>query len=415
MRRISLGGGAGRGVLALMTGTIGAQIVTFLALPFLSRVFTPEDFGFYSLVIAIAGVIAPAATLRLESAAMLPKENEIVRALVWVAITSVLIISLFTIFIMQVMSNLKYAELDKYQLASVWVGAFVFTGALYSLFSQLALRNRAYGLVARRSFARSVVMVVTQLSLGFSARISSGLLIGGLVGQLAGLVTMIRTTRDFTRLPKRAHVWPAIKRYWRFPVVFTPSAVLNALGLQAPLVFFTALFGLAYAGQLGMAERIVAIPVTLIGAAVGQVLDAEITKRMREGQGGLRRSYLKYSGLLAAAGLVVAVLGLTLGGLIVPWLLGEQWMLAGVAVQVLAVTSGIRLVASPLSKFMIILQKSFANTVLDLLRVVLMISAMIAVSQSGLGFVPALWVVYSALSVTYVITWFYGLLAVKSR
>lgn len=415
MRKLSFGGDSRRGALALITGTIGAQVVVFLALPFLSRIFTPEDFGFYVFVMALAGIISPAATLRLESAAMLPKETETVRALVWVAFVAVLVISVLSSVTVQILTINGIADLGKYPSAAVWVGTYILTNSLFALLSQLALRNQEYVLVAKRTFTRASVMVVAQLGLGSVLRLSTGLLYGGVAGQLAGMLTMIRTTRNFTRLPQRGHMWLALKRYWRFPIIFAPSAVLNSLGLQAPLLYFTAIFGLAFAGQLGMAERIVAIPITLIGAAVSQVIDAEITKRLREDHGGLLNSYLKFSSVLAIAGAIVALLGLSLGNLVIPWLLGEKWAIAGTVVQVLALTSGIRLVASPLSKFIVILQKSLANTLLDIMRVGLMVLAMTYVATTSMAFVPALWLVYSTLSLTYLVTWFYGLWAVRGR
>lgn len=398
-----------------MTGTAGGQIVTIAALPLLSRLYSPEQFGHYSFVLALAGVAASVATLRLDGAAMLPSETRQVRALVWLSLGSAVMISLLFSLSLHVLAGWEAFGLHQYPLLSVWVGCFTLSSALFGLFSQLSLRKRQYGLVARRSFLRSFVSAIGQITLGSATKLTGGLLIGGLAGQLAGIASMVRSTREFTSLPRRHELIPALRQYWRFPAVFAPSALLNTFGLQAPLIFITAYFGVAAGGQLGIAERVVAIPVTLVGTAVGQVIEAEVAKHTREGGSGLGRIYLRFSLLLSAVGACVALCGMALGAYAVPWAFGEAWTLAGAVVQIIAVNAGVRMVVGPLSKFLIVLQQSLAVTALDVFRVVMMGVAMWMVLSGGLSLIPALWLIYSSLTLTYIVTWIYGLWIVGKR
>jgi len=406
---------AGRGIVALLTGSIGAQIVTLAALPILSRLFTPLEFGYFSLVMAYSGIIAPAAALRLETAVMLPERVEQVRALTRAGLVSIFTISVLVTAALEGLLLIGASGVGESPLFPVWVGAYILTTSLFMFLGQLALRKREYSLVARRSLLQAVVASVMQVLLGLWRKIPDGLLLGGLLGRSAGIAVLLKHTREFLRKPPRGGARQALREYWRFPVIFTPSIILNSLGLLAPLIYLTAVFGVTAAGQIGMAEKIVAVPVTVIGAAVGQAVDAEVSRAIRDRVTDHSRFYLRLTIFLGSIGALVAVVGGTLGGIVIPLILGEKWQLAGQIVQILSITSAVRLVATPLAKFIVLLQKSFANSTLDITRVVLVAAAMFTCTTLKLDLISSVWIIYSALTVTYVATWLYGLALVYRR
>tara|TARA_R110002020_G_scaffold151687_1_gene328778 strand:+ start:7940 stop:8446 length:507 start_codon:yes stop_codon:yes gene_type:complete len=164
-----------------------------------------------------------------------------------------------------------------------------------------------------------------------------------------------------------------------------------------------------------MAERVVGIPLTLIGGAVSQVIDAEVSRVIREKSGHLTNGYVRTSLALGGLGLISAAAFGLLGPIILPAVLGEEWQVAGELVQILAITSAIRLLASPLSKYILLLQAYLANIILDVSRIVLVATSIAAASILGLNFSAAAWLIYSALSATYLLTWIYGLFLVRAR
>lgn len=402
-------GKAGRGFAFLMSGTVAAQAVSLLVLPFLSRLYPPSDFGIFSFVLALTAVLAPIAGLRLETAAMLPPGADGVRAIVRVCLTSIVVFAVGTVIVIEAIRAAGWIDPgENYPFLGVWVGGLVLLTALFSLMSQLALRDHRYGSVAARTLLQSTGTAVSQLGLAFVLRNATGLLTGHAIGRAVGIVPLWRETRQYFGAVgpgAQGEVW---RSYWRFPAVFTPSALLNALGTQAPVIFVVAWFGAADGGQVGMADRIAGLPLVLVGAAAGQVLEAEVARRLREGAHGMRSIYLRVSAMLGGVGLIAGLGFGLLGEWLIPILLGEQWHDAGVAVQIMAAAAAIRLVGSPLSKFILLYQRSLANTILDLLRVLLVGGAFAATMLLSLGLFPALWAIYSALGVTYLMTWMYG-------
>ena len=64
-----------RSVATLTLGTAFAQALSVAAMPLLTRLYTPADFGFLAVFMAISGVVATAVTLRYETA-VLPAKTE---------------------------------------------------------------------------------------------------------------------------------------------------------------------------------------------------------------------------------------------------------------------------------------------------------------------------------------------------
>lgn len=65
----------GLDVLKLVSGTVIAQILSTLASPFISRLFTPEAFGVFALFSSIVGILAAVFTLEYKLAIILPKQD----------------------------------------------------------------------------------------------------------------------------------------------------------------------------------------------------------------------------------------------------------------------------------------------------------------------------------------------------
>lgn len=398
-------------IATVLGGVVGAQIITIGILPILSRIYSPESFGTFSLLLAISAVVAPAAGLRLEIAAMLPSTPNEVRAVVWNSLIAILISSSLATIVASVISATGGALVPANGHFSLYLGLTVALTGTFTLLSQLALREKDYRLVARRSLLQAGVTSVTQFAMSFLSFVSQGLILGHLLGRLAGIGSMAKAVSTHLRWPTRGSLLPALKKYWKFPAIFTPSALMNSLGLQLPLIFVTFWYGIGDGGQVGMAERIVGVPVTMVASAIGQVIDARVSESIRAARSDLFAIYVRLSLSLGFLGLLTAVgLGL-LGPFLIPIVLGEEWRFAGTAVQVLAVTSGVRIVATPLSKFLLLMEKAVASATLDILRVLLVSAAVTLVTLRSLDIVEALWLVYSSLTLTYLATWAYGLLA----
>ena len=63
-------------VLTLASGTAVSQLITIVAIPLISRLFDPDEFGVAALFLSIVTLLSVVATLRFEKAIVLPKSDD---------------------------------------------------------------------------------------------------------------------------------------------------------------------------------------------------------------------------------------------------------------------------------------------------------------------------------------------------
>jgi O-antigen/teichoic acid export membrane protein len=197
----------------------------------------------------------------------------------------------------------------------------------------------------------------------------------------------------------------ALKRHWRFPLVFMPSALLNVLGSQLPLLLVARAYGAEIAGNLAQAVTFGAIPAALLGTAVSSVVMAEMAARVRSGELNQRQRYLRVSKALAPLGLAW-LLGLVLvAPSLLPIVLGSDWQLAGQFAAALSIAASLGLVVSPLTVVLLLYERSALNVGLDLLRVLVVAASGIALWRLGYPPVLCVFAMAATIGIVYIITW----------
>ncbi len=407
-------GGARRGVVAIIVGTLAGQLILAASTPILSRLYPPASYGVFSVILAVASTVAPVATLKFESAVLLPKQIDTARRLLRLSVASALLVSVITGLVIALFPALTSAQLASLPFTIFWTFAMVFTTALYSILSQTALRARNYSVVATRSVTQAAGMAGGQLVLNLATRGPMGLLGGYLIGRCIGFWALVKASKEvFARpAPARGAYRAVAREYWRFPIVFTPSALLNTLGTQLPLLVIVGWFGAASAGELGIAQRLVFIPASLIGVPMGQVFAAEMAQKLRAGGTGLVRIYLHTSLNLTYLAVLVTVLLLFVAPWLLPIFLGHGWEQSGLFAQAMAISVGLGFVVSPVSTVFTLFQRSLPSIIVDGARVVLILGGIGLAAALRTDVVGTAWLLYGALAINYLVTWAYGLVVV---
>lgn len=400
-----------KGALTLILGTALGQLITLGVTPLLARMYSSEDFGYLSLVLSAASIVTPAAALRLESALMLPRSARNATALLGIGTFSAVCLSVLAAAILQVLFSFGVlTNMARLPWFSLWVAAIVFLTAVFTLLSQFALRRHRYGAVARRGIYQSTLAAGAQVGFGLIGASAGGLIGGYALGRLAGIAPLAVVLRGEVQPFRRIDAWRVLRRYWRFPVLFAPSAILNAAGLVLPLLFVGAWFSVSDAGQWAMADRILAAPLVLVATAVGQVVEAHMSETLREARGGLGRYYLAVSGVLLLIAIAMVGIIVFAGPWALPVLLGPGWETATDVMIAMTPLIATRLIASPMSKILVVMQSSGWTLGLDILRVVLVLAAIFFVTASQLDLIEAAWCFSFVLGAVYVVTWGVGLL-----
>lgn len=408
--------GARRGFLALVSGTAAGQGLAILAAPVLSRLYSPSAFGVFIFILTISGILAVVASLRLDYAipltSSLDEARNLTRASMWSsAIVGALTLAGVVVFDGPLSSFAGFEFLPW----GLWLPLLVTLTAVFNILSQAALRSRKYGAVARRTVIQGVGTVVGQLGAAIVSRSPGGLLSGQLLGRSLGIVALARTSKTLLRRADEETPRATMRRYWRFPVVFAPSALINTLGASLPLLVVASRYGVHEAGLLGLTQRLAAVPAALVGVAVGQVFSAEISARIRNGQSHNRDLFLRTAYRLGVLGFVITVGLFTIAPWLLPVALGHRWAGSGGYAEATALVVGVGFVISPLSFVFLAYERVRSLALLDILRVGLVLGPGLLCYELGLSPITAVWAMSAGQLVTYAITWFVALRIVTQR
>jgi len=346
------GGAFARSVVTLASGTAIAQLLLALALPVLARLYTPADYGALAVYSSTLTVLVVVASLRYEVAIPLPEDDATAASLLVLTFILLAVMTALVSLVVWLASDafvaaVKVPTLRPYR----WLFPIGFLGAgTYQALSYWAIRRGAFTRVARTKLSQGVGQVVTQIALGLARAGAPGLLVGDVVGRVAGgggLALLALRDRPAARVT-RASLVAAAARYRRFPLFTTWSGLLNIGSLQLPSILFAASFGAAAAGLYALSYKMLVLPTMLVAQAVGQVFLSRAATTSREPE-RLRQLTERTALVLFACGLPVFA-ALALGGpQLFAVVMGSRWEQAGRYAQVLAPWFVVWLVSNPLS------------------------------------------------------------------
>lgn len=205
----------------------------------------------------------------------------------------------------------------------------------------------------------------------------------------------------------------AARRYQKFPLVATPSAILNILGTSTALVFLTRCFGPAQAGLFLLGQRLAGSPLSLIGNSVSQVFYSDLAAHKDDYRRNLRR-FRKLSGYLAVAGLLSASVLLTAPC----WagaLFGPEWSPLGWLTAALVPMLVARLIASPLGHAYYVYSKQHLLLILDCARLAMIVATFSLGAILGFSFLFTVSLFSFSMALLYLAYWVLLLLLLGSR
>jgi len=338
-----------RGVSVLVGGTASAQILLVLAAPILTRLYTPEDFGLLAVYAGMLALIGVIASLRYELAIPLP-EDDVEAANVAILSLLLVVISTALTAVLALMLGTPIAELLGVPLLSNYLWLLpvgVFLSGAYTVFNYWSVRTKCFSIIARTKLSQAIATLAVQLATFKFGGI--GLLLGQVAGQSVGTTTLARPALAMLAFKKIS--WNGVKkvarRYRRFPIFSTWEGLFNVSSHQLGTVGIAFFFGVGVAGIYALAHRVLSLPMSLIGGAIGQVFFSSAANASRDGGLGLLFSDLHSK--LAHIGLPLAFLLIMVGPELFGKAFGADWRQAGEFARYMAPWLYLQFISSPLS------------------------------------------------------------------
>lgn len=410
-----------RNVLLMSSATSLGQLLVIAAAPILTRLFSPEDFGVLGVYASILGIVSVVASLRYEQAIPLPKSDAVAANVLVAALYFALLISLVTgiaiFFFKTRIAELVGLSGHEYTLYLIPVGVLL-VGAFQCL-SNWAIRKEAFPAIAQTTLMQGGGSVATQLAAGIVGAGAPGLVIGQIVGQVAGLGRLARLLVNDPGRPIKSvstrNLKRVIGRYRSFPIVFTWSALLNSIGLMGPTILLAAFYGATVVGWYALVQRILGVPTSLLGRAVTNAFFSESARLAREDPPELGRLFLSVLKNLTLMG-VVTIVPL---GLISPWLFpfvfGDNWTTAGRYAMILTPMILLQFLTSPFGVILAVLERKDLAMIREIGRVLLVGAALFYANEQNFDPEQAIVLLSIAGILSYLLHLFVSWRAIRQR
>jgi O-antigen/teichoic acid export membrane protein len=370
-----------RNVATLMTGTVLAQALTVLTSPILTRIYSPGDYGILSLFISIMAMLAIIACWRYELAIVLPeKDDDAVNLLVLSILISlgmgILTLIIVAIFHQQIADLLNAPEL------SIWLWFLplsLLLAGLFQAFNYWSTRRKQFGRLAVRQVTQSTVSVATQITAGLIKPAAGGLIGGSVLGQLAATSQLgWQIFREDGRLIldkcKHFNMKEQAVKYKNFPIYSSWSALLNSLSAMLPSLMLGYFFSTAVVGYYALGQKILSLPMGIVGNSIAQVFFPRAADARREGN--LDKLAMNTFNKLLNLGLVPILLISLVAPDLFYFVFGSNWLIAGDYVRWLSPWFLFVFIASPISTLYDVLGRQrdglIFNTLLLISRIVVL-------------------------------------------
>lgn len=369
--RIGERGGIVHSVGTLVGGTAFAQGLTILALPLLTRLYTPAEFSVLAVYASLLGILSVVACMRLEIAIPLPERDEDAAGLLMVALACGLGFSLLVgVAILLVHEHIAvWLRIPAFAPYLWLVPIGMWAASAYAAMQFWATRKKRFPRIARTRMAQALGGVGFQAAAGAVGIGPFGLLFGHLINNGAGFVGLARDAWCYDGASLRSVTRKTMRRmlasYSRFPTHSTLEALANTAGMQLPVIIIAALAAGPEAGFLLLATRIMAAPMSLVGTSMAQVYLAHAPEEVRAGRLGAFTARI-FSGLLKTGVGPLLFAGIVAGPLATV-VFGKEWSRVGELVAWMTPWFILQLLSSPVSMVMYVMQRQGLMVIIQIL------------------------------------------------
>ena len=239
----------------------------------LARLYTPGDFGIFGALMSVSIVISAIACGRYELAIMLPEKDDDA----WlIALLSIIILSctcLLSVLLLFLFNDQIVMTLDLENNAGLLylVPFLIFLLGAYNIFNYICTREKKFKVLAESIISKSLSGALSQIILSYFIS-GAGLVVGYCISVLVSLYSLVRhlSIGSLRLAAKTKGLSRVAKRYINFPQFSLFAALFSSLSSHSLTVMIPFFYGLEAGGFYFLIQRVLGIPSSIIGGAIGQ-------------------------------------------------------------------------------------------------------------------------------------------------
>ena len=369
----------------LLTGSVVAQGVAFLAYLLLSRLFTPDDFGLYNVFYSYIEVLIILSTCKYEMAIVKADTDAEARALsrFTLRLNAVVSVVLLTVALILILLDVEVIPFPP--ILILLIPFMVFFCGTTRVYTFVFNRYKHFGRIATAEVVTSVSGVVAKIGLGLLATVvqlfhTIGLPVGTILGKMAaGVYYRIAASKV---LPKPGPAAASavglrqlIGQHRVFPLYSMPRELVSSFSANLPFMWLSLYFDKSLLGLFSLAVVFTMRPVNILANVFEKVFYPTHTEKIKHRQ-PLGRDIRRFLLTLCGISFPVMLVAFLFAEPLFTFLFGDKWIGTGYYVRCIIPWIAVLLLTGSLAFVPNVFTTQRGDFVFQLLQFVLRIAAL---------------------------------------
>jgi lipopolysaccharide exporter len=323
----------------LILASVGGQALTLLITPILSRLYTPSDFAIWAIFISISSTIIVGSAFRYDISILLPASiRESIRISI-LSVKNILFTTFLSFLILVAVAFLK----SNINLSFTLLPLSILIGGINLVLTANLNYKKEYKKIAISKFMQTFFTVACNLLLFFILDFETDgfeLVFSILAGQLICMLIQcnflnINFNRVINLLYKKYPIKIA-KRYYDFAVFSLPASYLANIMTWLPVFVLGIFFTNELVGQYALANRILIVPLAIIGGSLSQVLLKDFSEKINNKESLVQSIFFIWGVSFILLAIPTSIVFIH-GEYLISILLGDQWSVSGKLITLLII------------------------------------------------------------------------------
>lgn len=337
-----------KNILTLMSGVFLSQIILFLGSLFITRIFSPEDFGFAALFLSIVNLFVVVSTFRYEHSIVLPV-RDIDAFNIMSIVKKIILIFCTIVFIGVIIFGNKITSFFSKSELNFWLyflPLMILLNALFFIYRSWLVRKKRFKRISIGALIKSSSLTASLIIGGLLFKNVIVFLFANIIAQLLETLYLHYAISRCESNFENGKV--QLKKYIKFPKFSLPADLISVYTSQNPILLFSYFFGDYVVGQFSLTQRVLAIPIKFISSSTLEVYKQKAAKDYNE-QGNCLSIFKSTFKTLFLVGFIPSIIMFFLAPLMFEFFFGGDWKDAGLFAKYLLPIFFLQFSVSPLS------------------------------------------------------------------
>ena len=266
-------------VFTVGLGSVGAFLLNIAVIPLITRLYAPEAYAGWALVMSTAILFSSIATLRFELALVLPKSDEEASNLFVICLAVSLFVAAASGLLLPLLQDELIGRGFRQELKHwlLYISYLVAVTGFYQACMHWCVRMKEFQWYAMMQVLLPLVVCLVQIVMAMTGRQdSSGLIIGTLAGQSVVIILMLalilgKYGRTIARGVSMEEMLRLFSRYRVYLTHMTPYTLIGTFRERVPYFLLAGFSSKEIVGFYGLSSRVINVPNSLLSSAIRPV------------------------------------------------------------------------------------------------------------------------------------------------